>query len=394
MKEEVPTRYTADMESRLEQLDLEGSIEGYLRNLFRDIINIPRIDGELKRILLKRAWSLRTHLEIEHVRWVLNDIEDCIKERARIIIDEVSALILRAHVDDLDKTIIDAHRRAPCVDIVVDLKANLAPELISRPVPELTPGSPPEIQSTRRTINETLPLEEKLDPAAIFGPAPNSAPGPPPEILQIRRPSPKDRTLRVQASVDEIGLVAFDALQHADELAQSISPDDTCFSFSARYSVEAQSIDSFSGGAIDKEYFGDNDNIISEQPGNLFALNLRVITGDDPPDLRSLPVDAPLEKISTKALAKEISKKSFAAVAAASTAPAPCTTCKQTAHRPGDTQKYHFRRAGWRDNPRDDFCNISICQASLKRCIYKDVADILARKYLLLRRKERTLLPM
>jgi hypothetical protein len=153
-------------------------------------------------------------------------------------------------------------------------------------------------------MNKTLPLEAKLDPEAISVPAPTLAPGPPPEILQIRRPSPKDRTLRVQASVDEIGLVAFDALQHADELAQSISPDDTCFSFSARYSVEAQSIDSFSGGAIDKEYFGDNDNIISEQPGNLFALNLRVITGDDPPDLRSLPVDAPLEKISTKALVK------------------------------------------------------------------------------------------
>ena len=142
--------------------------------------------------------------------------------------------------------------------------------------------------------------------------------------------------------MDKIGLVVFDVLQHADELAQSISPDDTCFSFSARYSVEAQSIDSFSGGAIDKEYLGNTENIISEQTGNLFALNLRVIIGDDPPDLRSLPVDAPLEKISTKALAKETSKKSFAAVAAASTAPAPCTTCKQIAHRPGDIQKYHF----------------------------------------------------
>ena len=270
----------------------------------------------------------------------------------------------------------------------------LIPELISRPTPKLTPGSPPEIQPIWRTMNKTLPLEAKLDPEAISVPAPNLAPGSPPGIQPNWRPSPDGRTLKVQASVDKIGLVVFDVLQHADELAQSISPDDTCFSFSARYSVEAQSIDSFSGGAIDKEYLGNKENIISEQTGNLFALNLRVITGDDPPDLRSLPVDAPLEKISTKALVKETLKKSFAAVAAASTAPAPCTTCKQTAHRSGDTQKYHFRRAGWRDNPRDDFCNISICQASLKRCIYKDVADILARKYLLLRRKERTLLPM
>ena len=253
----------------------------------------------------------------------------------------------------------------------------LIPELISRPSPKLTPGSPPEIQPIWRSMNKTLPLEAKLDPEAISVPPPNLAPGSPPGIQPNWRPSPDGRTLKVQASVDKIGLVVFDVLQHADELAQSISPDDTCFSFSARYSVEAQSIDSFSGGAIDKEYLGNKENIISAQT-----------------DLRSLPVDAPLEKISTKALAKETLKNLFAAVAAASTAPAPCTTCKQTAHHSGDTQKYHFRRAGWRDNPRDDFCNISICRASLKRCIYKDVADILARKYLLLRRKERTLLPM
>ena len=66
----------------------------------------------------------------------------------------------------------------------------LIPELISRPTPKSTPGSPPEIQPIWRTMNKTLPLEAKLDPEAIFVPAPNLAPGLPPGIQPNWSPSP------------------------------------------------------------------------------------------------------------------------------------------------------------------------------------------------------------
>ena len=226
-------------------------------------------------------------------------------------------------------------------------KANLRPELISRPTPKLTPGSPPEIQPIWRPMNEPLPLEAKLDPEAISVPAPTLAPGPPPETQPIWRPSPDDRTLSltVQASVEEIGIVAFDELQHADALAQPISNDDTRSPRRARF-LEDKSIASFSR-ANDKDPLGADD--------------LAPLFSND--DRRS-------------------PRRARYSAAANDEGP------------PGDTQKCHFCQAGWRDNPRDDFCNISICQASLKRCIYKDGADILARKYLLLRRTEKTLLPM
>ena len=86
-------------------------------------------------------------------------------------------------------------------------------------------------------MNEPLPLEAKLDPEAISVPSPTLAQGPPPEIQSIWRPSPDDRTfsLTVQASMEEIGIVAFDELQHDDDLAQPISNDDTRFPRRARY---------------------------------------------------------------------------------------------------------------------------------------------------------------
>ena len=88
--------------------------------------------------------------------------------------------------------------------------------MISRLAPKLTPVLPPEIQSIWKTMNETLPLEAKLDPEAIYVPAPTLVPGPPttPEIQPIWRSSSDNRTfsLTVQASVDEIDVVALDEL--------------------------------------------------------------------------------------------------------------------------------------------------------------------------------------
>ena len=140
-----------------------------------------------------------------------------------------------------------ANYRVPDVIISENLneafaqKANLRPEFISRPTPKSTPGSPPEIQPIWRPMNEPLPLEAKLDPEAISVPAPILAPGPPPETQPIWRPSPDDRTLSL-------------TVQHADDLAQPISNDDTRSPRRARF-LEDKSIASFSR-ANDKDPLG------------------------------------------------------------------------------------------------------------------------------------------
>ena len=72
------------------------------------------------------------------------------------------------------------------------------------------------------SLNDAFTQEAKMQPEAISGSSPKSAPGSTPEIQPIWRikPSPDNRTfsLKVRASVEEIGQAAFDELQYAETL--------------------------------------------------------------------------------------------------------------------------------------------------------------------------------
>jgi len=76
----------ATTEYRLRNLQLSSSVEGYLRNLLRDISDLEGLDGGVKILLSDRAWRVTDHRQLASLRAILYDIEDAIEEGLPVVI--------------------------------------------------------------------------------------------------------------------------------------------------------------------------------------------------------------------------------------------------------------------------------------------------------------------